>query len=404
MTEALFNTAKVSATTPDRQRSGAFQTVVRWLGPNPLAQVFLFLALIFGVLILWSNLAQNLARLGLTPGFEFLTHAANFEIGESLIPYVAGDSYGQAILAGLANTVEVSILGAILATILGVFVGVGRLSSNPLLARTTLGYVEIIRNTPLLLQLFFWNATLHALPGPRQALSPVAGIYLSNRGLFVPWFADGTVALTLVVASLLLAGAALAVARILLARGRPIPFPVVTVGVLFGLVAPTLVAETLASAAIFDVPHLAGFNLRGGMSLSPEFAALLIGLAVNASAGIAETVRGAILAIPRGQSEAALSLGLTSTLAMRLVVLPQAFRIILPVMVSSWLSLTKNSSLAVAIGFPDVVSILNTTANVTGQALEAIALMLAIYLTLSLSVSLGSALWQERNLQRGARS
>lgn len=388
---------------PDRKRFGRGHVAFRWFGERPALQIAVFLGLILIGGGLWTTLAANLARLGLTPGFGFLTRAANFEIGESPISYAAGDSYGRAILAGLANTIEVSALGCVLATVLGVGVGVARLSSNPLLARTSLIYVEVLRNTPLLLQLFFWNASLHALPGPRQAFVPLPGVLLSNRGLFLPWFAeDGSSAW---VACSSLAGLAVVAggSAVFRLKHGPAPRFVVYVGGIAALLLPSAIAWGMGAPLALDLPRLAGFNIRGGLSMSPEFAALLIGLAVNASASIAETVRGAILAIPKGQWEAAGALGLRPMLVMRLVVLPQALRIVVPVLASSWLSLTKNSSLAVAIGFPDVVSILNTAANVTGQALETIVLMMAIYLALSLAVSLASNAWNRRFEARSHR-
>jgi len=299
-----------------------------------VTQLALLALLLLGFHALADNLWTNLHLAGINPGFGFLAHTASFQIGESVIPYEAGDSYARAIVVGLLNTVKIAIAGCVLATVLGVALGVARLSSNPLLSGSVQAYVELVRNTPLLLQLFFWSATLGALPGPRQAFAPLPGVLLSNRGIFIPGlnFEHG--------------------------------------------------------ALFWDTPALHGFNITGGWSLSPEFAALLIGLVVNASASIAETVRGGILSVHHGQWEAGGALGLSRPTVLRRIVLPQALRVIVPVMTSSYLSLAKNSSLAVAIGFPDLVSVLNTTANSTGQALETIAIMMAVYLALSLAVSL----------------
>jgi general L-amino acid transport system permease protein len=385
---------------PDRTRPGETRFFVAWWGERPLVQIALFLGLGLAAAALWTTLTANLARLGLTPGFAFLGHSANFEIGETPIAYEAGDSYGRAILVGLANTCLVSLAGCLAATALGVVLGIARLSANPLLSGTVAGAIEIVRNTPLLLQLFFWNATLHALPGPRKALEPLPGVLLSSRGLAMPFLADDGSSRSVVAAGLVLAG----LAAVGFARRRrrvgPAPAGLAAVVVAVALLAPMAIAAAFGAPLAVDLPRLSGFNIRGGLTLSPEFAALLIGLTVNASAGIAETVRGGILSVPRGQWEAARALGLPPIRVLRLVVLPQALRVIVPVLASSWLSLTKNSSLAVAIGFPDLVSILNTTANVTGQSLETIALMMGLYLTLSLLVSFAGNAWNERRLRR----
>lgn len=378
---------------PGPSGPGFRRALADWWGDRPLTQLALFLATAAVFWLLGTNMADNMHRLGLTPGFAFLGHAANFEIGESVISYSAGDSYLRAFVAGLLNTVRVAVAGCALATVLGIVLGIARLSTNPLLSRAVQVYVELVRNTPLLLQLFFWNTTIHALPGPRQALSPLPGVLLSNRGLFLPAFADGEATAAILGATFI--GLALVYAGLALHRRRVGP---VSRAVAFALpaVALTLPAAVGWAAGVpltVEVPALAGFNIRGGVSLTPEYVALLIGLVVNASAGIAETVRGGILSVPTGQWEAARALGLPPTRVMRLVVLPQALRVIVPVLTSSWLSLTKNSSLAVAIGFPDLVSVLNTSANVTGQALEAILIMMSVYLLLSLTVSVAMNAW-----------
>ncbi|WP_370674670.1 amino acid ABC transporter permease [Pleomorphomonas sp. PLEO] len=388
---------------PGRTRPGILTFVRLWLGGWPLAQIALYLGTLLAVFWLGRNLVANMARLGLTPGFAFLEHAANYEIGEGFIAYAAGDSYARAALVGLLNTIAVSALGCLLATVLGVTLGIARLSANPLVSRLVQAYVELLRNTPLLLQLFAWNTVIHLLPGPRQALSPLPGVLLSSRGLFLPAIDTGGHGATLAVA---IVGAVLAMRLILKLRRHlagPSPRRAVVLAYLAAVLLPVAIASGFGVAFTFDVPSLKGFNIRGGISMTPEFAALMLGLAVNASASIAETVRGGILAIPGGQWEAARSLGLRPFSVMRLVVLPQALRIILPVMTSSYLSLTKNSSLAVAIGFPDLVSILNTTANVTGQALEVIVLMLGAYLTLSLATSMVMNAYNRRHVLRGDR-
>lgn len=318
-------------------------------------------------------------RFGITPGFGFLDNAAGFEIGEAVIPYAAQDSYARALLVGLLNTVKVAAIGCAIATVLGVALGVARLSGNPLLSGLVQGYVELVRSTPLLLQLFFWSATFQALPAPRQALAPLPGVFLSNRGILVPAFQDTA-------AAGWMAGAL---------YGALIPATAL-------LVPGALLALSGAPLAL-EFPVLRGFNFVGGGSVSPEFAALLVGLVGNAAAMISEIVRSGIQAVPAGQWEAARALGLTPHRIMRLVVLPQAMRVIVPLLTSSYLNLTKNSSLAVAIGFPDLVSVINTSAsaNQTGQALEMMMILMGAYLTVNLAVSAAMNAYNRRLALRG---
>lgn len=401
MVDVVTNTS-VEDEAPGRSQPGVLAFFRLWLGHWPLAQIVLYLGTLLLFVYLGRNLIANMARLGLTPGFEFLDHVANYEIGEGFIAYAAGDSYARAALVGLMNTVAVSALGCLLATVLGVGFGIARLSTNPLISRLVQGYVEILRNTPLLLQLFAWNTVIHLLPSPKQALSPLPGVLLTNRGLFLPTIGTDGHGPTLIFA----VAAAVILTLLVLRRRRllagPAPRRVILLAYAAAVLAPLVIAAGLGVSFAFDQPTLKGFNIRGGISMTPEFAALMLGLAINASASIAETVRSGILAVPKGQWEAAGSLGLRPFAVLRLVVLPQALRIIIPVMTSSYLSLTKNSSLAVAIGFPDLVSILNTTANVTGQALEVIALMMGAYLTLSLATSAIMNAYNRRYALRGS--
>lgn len=369
---------------PDRERPGLLIRISESVGGRPLEQ----LGLLFGVLLLFAFLTDNgiasMAKLGIAPGFGFLSSAANFEIGESLIPYSAGDTYGRAILVGLLNTVLIAVCGCILATVLGTLLGIARLSGNLLLAGFVQGYVEIVRNTPLLLQLFFWSVTIRALPGPRQALSPFAGAFLSNRGIFI-LAPGGPLAgwlLAALLAALLLGALALTQSSEL--RRRRIGQGAAAFAGLAVLLAP--IGWATGGLAL-SLPVLKGFNITGGTGLSPEFATLLVGLVVNTSAGIAEIVRSGIQSVARGQWEAGSAIGLSRGQLMRLVILPQAMRVITPMLTSSYLDLTKNSSLAVAIGYPDLVSVVNTTANTTGQSTEALAILVAVYLALNLSVS-----------------
>ncbi|HEY0328294.1 MAG TPA: ABC transporter permease subunit [Rhodopseudomonas sp.] len=366
-----------------------------WWGERPLAQLGVLLGVGVMFAYLGDNLSGNMQRVGITPGFAFLSHAANFEIGESPINYAAGDSYGRAILVGLLNTVKVAAVGSVLATMLGVALGVARLSSNRLLSGLVRGYIDVVRNTPLLLQLFFWNITVHMLPGPRQAFEPVPGVLLSNRGVFAPALQQGSEWIALSILALLLLTGWVARRRRL--AGAPLSAAVLAAALLSAVVVPLAAARLLGVETALDWPRLQGFNIAGGLTLSPEFAALLIGLVVNSAAGVAETVRAGILSVPTGQWEAGQACGLRRWHVLRLIVVPQALRVIVPVMTSNYLSLTKNSSLAVAIGFPDLVSVLNTTANTTGQALETIAIMMLVYLSLSLGVSVAMN-WYNRRL------
>ena len=339
-----------------------------------------------------SNTLANLQERHIASGFGFLGREAGFAIGEtSFISYTAADTYLRALCAGIANTLRVSLIGIVAATLLGTLIGLARLSHNWLLAKLAAAYVEFIRNVPLLVQLFFWYALItEILPHPREALEPLSGFYLTNRGVSLPVPAPHPAYGWMLGA--LAAGIALACGFIWWAgrrHARTGRRPPVAEVVLALIIVPPALAYLLAGAPTeMSVPRLAGFNLSGGMTLTPEFAALGLGLITYTAAFIAEIVRAGILAIPYGQIEAAYAVGLRRRLAMRLVVLPQALRVIVPPLTSQYLNLTKNSSLAVAIGYPDIVSIANTAINQTGQAIEGIAIIMAVYLTISLSISL----------------
>lgn len=353
-------------------------------------QVVVVAAVVAVVWYLVHNTLTNLEARGIATGLGFLGREAGFGIGESLIPYSPANSYLHALTVGLLNTVQVSVLGIVAATVIGLVVGVARLSSNWLVARLAALYVEGVRNVPLLLQLFVWYALVTNLPGPRQALHPLPGIFLSNRGLKVPlpemhglypWLA-AALAVGLV--------AAWGLRRWALARharsGRPFPWVLCGAGLVLGLPAAVFVAN--GAPLSWNVPQLRGFNFVGGGSLSPEFAALLAGLSIYTASFIAEIVRSGILAVPPGQTEAAQALGLSRGKTLRLIVLPQALRVIIPPLSSQYLNLTKNSSLAVAIGYPDLVSVANTTINQTGHAVEGVGVVMAAFLTISLALSL----------------
>ncbi|UCE32090.1 MAG: amino acid ABC transporter permease [Burkholderiales bacterium] len=356
-----------------------------------LYQVLLLGAVIGVGWYLVSNTLHNLSTREIQVGFEFLGREAGFEIAETQIAYSAQDTYLRALAAGLFNTLYVSALGIVLATVIGTVIGIARLSSNWLLARLASAYVEVMRNIPLLLQLFVWYGIFtELLPPVRQAIDLGGGFFISQRGFFYPWpephAAWSMVGITLVV------GIALAVAykrhahRLQDQTGRQLPLALPIAALVLGL--PLRGWILMGAPTALDTPALRGFNFRGGKVLSPEFMALLLGLSTYTASFIAEIVRAGILAVPRGQTEAAMSLGLTPGQDLRLVTLPQALRVIIPPMTSQYLNLTKNSSLAVAIGYPDIVAVANTTMNQTGQAIEAIAILMAVYLTISLLISL----------------
>ncbi len=372
--------------TPGPRRPGISRRILMWWGNRPIAQLAIIASLATFLVFLGINVTTTMARIGISPGFDFLWRSTNFEIGESSIPFTASDPYLRAMLVGLINTLKVSLFGCVLATILGVLVGVAGLSGNLLLASLVRWYVELIRNTPLLLQLFFWISLAKAFPAPRQARALLGSIYLTNRGVYVPTVSIEDLAIGW---PLLLAAPALAVGLLLfvLSRLKRLNGKTLAIGMLALLAAATAVLHAQGATFTFDTPALAGFNIRGGYNLTPEFAALLTGLVVKFSAAIAEIVRAGIQSVNRGQWEAARALGLHSGQIMRLVVLPQALRVITPLTTSSYLDLTKDSSLAVAIGYPDLVSIVNTTANTTGQSLEALIILIGTYLGINLIVS-----------------
>jgi general L-amino acid transport system permease protein len=359
---------------------------------RPKVRAFLYqLALL--ALALWLgyefvlNAKANLAAQRITSGFGFLDQTAGFSVNQSLIPYNESDTYGRVFLVGLLNT----LLVAVLATILGFVIGIARLSPNWLVARLAGAYVELIRNLPLLFQILFWYlAVLGALPGPRQSISLFGEIFLNNRGIIVPAPTGGEGA-GLVAA----AGAVGIIAMLALrswARRRQArtgaQFPLFWIGcaVIVGL--PLAVLAATGFPIGFQKPELRGFNFVGGVRLIPEFVALLIALTTYTAAFIAEVVRAGVLAVPRGQTEAASALGLRRGLTLRLIVVPQALRVIVPPLTNQYLNLTKNSSLAVAVGYPDLFAVFAGTAlNQTGQAIEIIAITMAVYLVISLLTS-----------------
>jgi len=341
----------------------------------------------------FSNVAENLAHAHIASGFGFWNNTAGFDISQTLIPYSASiSSFGRAFWVGLLNTLLVAAIGIALATLLGFAVGIARLSRNWLLARLAGGYVELIRNVPLLLQLLFWyNAVLKALPVVHGSLALPGGGILNNRGLFLPRPEFAPTFGAVLVA--LLAGIIVAIALQSLARRRrartgeemQILWP--ALGLIVGL--PLVVFILAGFPLTFSLPRMGRFNVVGGVEILPEFAALLLALSVYTAAFIAEVVRAGVLAVAPGQTEAAAALGLRSGMTLRLVVLPQAMRVIVPPLTSQYLNLIKNSSLAVAIGYPDLVQVFaGSVLNITGQAVEVIALTMAVYLAISLFTAL----------------
>ncbi len=339
---------------------------------------------------LMSNTLANLERQAIATGLGFLEKQSSFEIGESLISYSAADTYFKALLVGALNTLLVSFIGIFMTVVLGTVLGIARLSTNWLVSRIAASYIEFFQDIPILLQLFFWYAFFYEiLPGPRQALNPLNGVFICNRGLIfgIPaahpaYLYMGIAIGTGIVAVYLLRRWA----RARQARtGQAFPTFRAGAGIIIGL--PLLVWWLAGAPTEMDIPALKGFNFQGGISVSPEFTALLLGLVLYTAAFVAEVVRAGIQSVSRGQTEAALSIGLRPGQVLNLVILPQALRVIIPPLTSQLLNLTKNSSLAVAIGYPDFVSVAGTTINQTGQAIEGVALIMAVYLIFSLSTS-----------------
>ncbi len=363
---------------------------------NPKARGIAYQVLLCALIVFlaWSaihNAAENLARAKIATGFGFWDNTAGFDISQTLIEYSTTSSYGRAFWVGLLNTLLIAGLGVVFATILGFIIGIARLSKNWLVARMAGFYVETIRNIPLLLQLLFWyNAVLKALPSVRESFTIPGGTLLNNRGLFLPQPVFGPAARFALIA--LVFGILAAIVyqvwarRRQMATGQQAPILWVSLGLVVAL--PLAVLALSGFPVTFIYPESGRFNIRGGIEVLPEFMALLFGLVIYTAAFIAEVVRAGILAVVRGQTEAAYSLGLRPGPALRLVVIPQAMRVIVPPLTSQYLNLTKNSTLAVAIGYPDLVQIFaGTVLNQTGQAVEVIVITMAVYLTISLVTS-----------------
>ncbi len=387
--------------TASRQRVPPFWRDVRFIRLATQIVFVLALALVAGSL--YANLQTNLARRGIALGYGFLESTAGFDIGETFVPFQAADTYGRALLTGLVNTLVVVVYGIFLATSVGTLAGVARLSSNWLIRQTAAAYVGVIRNTPLIIQLMFWYfGVILTLPNVKNAIALPGPSYLSQRGLYLTWpkptesFPAWAPFLILALLSPFLTR--LVFKQIQMQTDRPIsPW-----AKLAYLVVPVGIAALGASLAsppsplAVEEPVLKGLNFQGGLRLSPEFVALLFGLVVYTGAFIAEIVRAGIQSVPRGQVEAARALGLRNGQALRLVVMPQALRVIIPPLTSQYLNLAKNSSLAIAIGYPDLFSVAGTVFNQTGTAIEIITLLMLSYLSMSLFTSLVLNLYNRR--------
>ena len=337
-----------------------------------------------------SNVQNNMEKQAIASGFGFMEKEAAFELGESIIEYSAADSYGRALVVGILNTLKISFIGMILTTMLGVIIGVSTLSSNWLVSKLSTAYVELLQNIPVLLQLFFFYALFYeAFPSPRQALNPFYGLFITNRGvdLAIPAAheAHGYMFWAFLLACIIVYFVNRWAHKRQDETGEQFPMLWVGTGIIIGL--PAITWLFFGAPTAMNVPELKGFNFEGGMNISPEFAALLIGLVLYTAAFVAQIVRAGIQSITHGQTEAAMSIGLKQKHVLKLVIFPQALRVIVPPLTSQLLNLTKNSSLAVAIGFPDFVAVAGTTINQTGQAVEGVALMMGAYLIFSLSTS-----------------
>jgi general L-amino acid transport system permease protein len=356
-----------------------------------------FFQVVFVLILAWiayevvRNVRSNLAAQNIISGFGFLSNNAGFGVSQALIPYAEADPYTRVFIVGLLNTLLVSVIGIFFATVIGFVVAIGRLSPNWLLSRISGAYVEALRNIPLLFQILFWYlAVLAALPNPRQSISLFGSFFLSNRGFVVPrpipHIGLEAVSVALLVAIIISLALRSYARRQLFDHGRLIKIWPYVLGMLIGL--PLIASLIFGAPVTFEIPELKGFNFSGGSRVIPEFVALTVALATYTGAFIAEIVRAGILSVNNGQMEAGSSLGLQRGTVLRLIVVPQALRVVLPPLTNQYLNLTKNSSLAVAIGYPDLVSVfMGTTLSQTGQAIEIIGITMGVYLLISLVTS-----------------
>ena len=369
------------------------ETISFWYDPDKRSLVYQIGAAFLFAFVAWylvSNTMTNLERQSIATGFGFLNSEAAFEIGESLIEYSAADRYARALFVGFLNTLLVSFIGIILTVILGTFLGVARLSKNWLIKRCAAAYIELFQDIPVLLQLFFWYAFFYEmLPSPRDAISPFKGLFLCNRGLIFGIPQEHPVykymAIAIIIAVIVIFFLKKWAKKRQDLTGKPFPVIITSIILLIGF--PLLCWVIGGTPTDMSVPILKGFNFKGGLTISPEFAALLLGLVLYTAAFVAEVVRAGIQSVSKGQTEAAMAIGLKPGQVLNLIILPQALRVIIPPLTSQMLNLTKNSSLAVAIGYPDFVSVAGTAINQTGQAIEGVLLIMIVYLIFSLSTS-----------------
>ena len=374
-----------------------------WTDPQLRAWLFQLLAVASVIAFGWylfDNTQQNLAQRGIVSGFGFLDSSAGFGIAQHLIDYNESHSYGRVFVVGLLNTLLVSVIGILFATVLGFLLGVARLSPNWILSKLATVYIETFRNIPPLLQIFFWYfAVMLAMPGPRQSHELAGALFLNNRGLYLPAPAASAAFVpflcSLVLAAMVIVG---------LLRWRRVRFdatgqafvlwPAVLAVV---LLLPSLSVLLAGNPLLWSLPQLQGFNFRGGLVMIPELMALTLALTIYTAAFIAEIVRAGIQAVSHGQTEAARSLGLRPGVTLGKVIIPQALRVIIPPLTSQYLNLVKNSSLAAGIGYPDMVSLFaGTVLNQTGQAIEAIAITMSVYLAISISISMLMNVYNQR--------
>lgn len=370
------------------------QQIPFWNDPKTRSiavQVIMIAAVVLGAYYLYSNAAANLAKLNQTFGYEFWGRRAGFDLSQSLIPFSSDSTYGTAIIAGFLNTLLIAVLGIIFATVIGFSIGIMRLSKNWLVAKIAMVYVETVRNVPLLLQLFVWyKVVLGPLPENKQALNFGNMFYLSKKGLNLPFPIFGAGAWMAIVGLALGIIGAVALRRWAMARQMATGqmFPHVSLGIFAVVLSPFVGLLLMGWPVTLDYPAAGVFGFRGGTTVLPEFLALLIGISVYTGSFIAEIVRAGIQAVSHGQTEAASALGIRSSLTTRLVIVPQALRIIIPPLASQYLNLTKNSSLGIAIGYPELVYAGGTVLNQTGKAIEVVLIWMVVYLSLSLLTSL----------------
>jgi general L-amino acid transport system permease protein len=384
--------------TPNQDPSGKI-----WNDPVFRGRVFqgvVLAALIAFFAFIVNNTLHNLEVRGISTGFEFLDQEAGFGIIQSLIEYNETHTYGRTFVVGILNTLLVSVIGILFATILGFLIGIGRLSTNWLIAKMAAVYIETFRNIPLLLQIFFWYfAVLGVMPHPRQSISWGEAIFINVRGIYIPdpQFSEG---IGWVVASIFLTLAGIWFLKRWAHKRQDDTgqqFPVFYTSIAMLIAIPGITYLLSGTTLTWDMPELKGFNFKGGVTILPEFTALLLALTIYTAAFIAEIVRAGLQSVPKGQLEASRALGLKNSQMLRLVVIPQAMRVIIPPLTSQYLNLTKNSSLATAIGYPDLVSIFaGTTLNQSGQAIEIIFMVMAVYLTISLVISLIMNIYNKR--------